>query len=59
LASVLSVELIPLKWLGFWATSISGVMIFMSDATRFYNNPAFVAKVVLLSRAIAFAMLTG
>jgi hypothetical protein len=47
-AAALAVELMPLEWLGFWLTSVTGVMLFMSDATRFYDNPAFIVKVVLL-----------
>jgi hypothetical protein len=41
-------QLLPLKWWGLGVTSLSGLAIFISDATRLYTNPAFLAKVVLL-----------
>jgi hypothetical protein len=44
----LSNQLAAVKWLGFAVTGISGTLLFMSDATRFYTNPSFVAKVILL-----------
>ena len=46
--SELSRQLIPLKWIGLIVTVVTGVLLFMSDATRFYANPAFVAKTILL-----------
>src|ERR1700720_1943664 len=46
--SELSRQLIPLKWIGLIVTGVTGVLLFMSDATRFYANPAFIAKTILL-----------
>jgi len=45
----LSEQLATVKWVGLVVLAISGTLLFMSDATRFYKNPAFIAKVVLLS----------
>jgi hypothetical protein len=45
--SELSSQLIPVKWVGFVVTFVSGTLIFMSDATRFYKNPAFLTKLAL------------
>lgn len=41
-------QLVAIKWVGFWLTAISGMLLFMSDATRFYKNPSFLVKTVLL-----------
>lgn len=41
-------QLLPLKWWGFIVMTLSGLALFISDATRLYNNPAFLAKIVLL-----------
>jgi len=41
-------QLLPLKWWGVAVTALSGIAIFISDATRLYTNPAFLAKIVLL-----------
>jgi Family of unknown function (DUF6644) len=41
-------QLLPLKWWGLAVTALSGMAIFISDATRLYTNPAFLAKIVLL-----------
>lgn len=45
---VLFDQLAAVKWAGFWLTTISGILLFISDATRFYKNPSFLAKCVLL-----------
>ncbi len=44
----LSEQLAAVKWVGFWVIGLTGVLLFMSDATRFYRNPSFLIKVVLL-----------
>ena len=41
-------QLLPLKWWGFIVMTLSGLALFISDATRLYNNPAFLAKLGLL-----------
>ena len=41
-------QLLPLKWWGVAVTALSGIAIFISDATRLYTNPAFLAKIALL-----------
>lgn len=46
--SYLSAQLTLVKWAGFLLLTSSGILLFMSDATRFYRNPAFIVKVVLL-----------
>lgn len=44
----LSDQLIPVKWVGFFVLGVTGILLFISDATRFYKNPAFLAKTGLL-----------
>jgi len=44
----LSDQLITVKWVGFFVLGVTGVLLFMSDATRFYKNPAFLIKTGLL-----------
>jgi len=46
--SELSQQLLPWKWAGFIVVGLSGLVIFMSDATRLYRNAGFQWKVVLL-----------
>jgi hypothetical protein len=41
-------QLVAVKWVGFVVLSVTGILLFMSDATRFYKNPAFLVKVGLL-----------
>jgi hypothetical protein len=41
-------QLLPVKWWGLAVTGLSGLTIFISDATRLYTNPAFLAKIALL-----------
>jgi hypothetical protein len=41
-------QLLPLKWGGAAVTALSGLALFISDATRLYTNPAFLAKITLL-----------
>ena len=44
----LASQLAPVRWLGFAIAFLSGFALFASDALRYYTNPAFRAKVVLL-----------
>jgi hypothetical protein len=46
--SELSEQLLPWKWAGFIVVGLSGLVIFMSDATRLYRNVGFQWKVALL-----------
>ena len=46
--SELTSQLIAVKWVGFLLAGVTGALLFMSDATRFYKNPAFLIKVGLL-----------
>ena len=46
--SDLSAQLAAVKWVGFLLAGSSGLLLFMSDATRFYKNPAFLIKTGLL-----------
>lgn len=44
----LSSQLAAVKWVGFVVLTVTGILLFMSDATRFYKNPAFLTKTGLL-----------
>jgi hypothetical protein len=46
--SELSAQLAAVKWVGFLLAGSTGILLFMSDATRFYKNPAFLIKSGLL-----------
>jgi len=41
-------QLVAVKWVGFVVLAVTGTLLFMSDATRFYKNPAFLVKIALL-----------
>ena len=41
-------QLLPLKWIGFFVSVLSGAALTLGNATRLYNNVAFLAKLVLL-----------
>ncbi len=41
-------QLVAVKWVGFAVLGVTGILLFMSDATRFYKNPAFLIKTTLL-----------
>jgi len=44
----LSSQLVVVKWIGFLVLTVTGILLFMSDATRFYKNPSFLIKIGLL-----------
>ena len=39
-------------WLGFWVSALSGVVLFMADATRKAENPLFEIKLVLVALGV-------
>jgi len=42
----------PLLWIGFWVAVVTGVLMFLSEATKCFYNPAFVVKMGLLIAAV-------
>ena len=44
----------PLFWLGLLLTVFSGVILFISNAVQYFQNPAFLPKMTLLALALAF-----
>lgn len=53
--SGLSRQLLPLTWLGALVMVVTGVLLFVPQASKIYTNPALVAKVLLLVLAAANA----
>lgn len=49
--------LVPWVWTGFLINLVSGCLMFLSDASEFARNPAFLAKLVLLAVAGGNALL--
>ena len=41
-------QVLPLTWAGFAVMSISGLMLFASEAVKMYENPAFRVKLILM-----------
>ena len=53
--SALSRQLLPLTWLGALVMVVTGVLLFLPQASRIYTNPALLAKLALLLFAAANA----
>jgi hypothetical protein len=54
--STLASKLLPWAWVGFAVQVLSGALLFASEATRCYGNPAFRIKMLLLLLAGANAL---
>lgn len=46
----------PLTWLGIGLMLVSGTLLFLAEATKCYDNPAFAFKMVFLVLALLFQM---
>jgi len=46
-------RLFPIMWWGFWVNAVSGVLLFMTDATTKGTTTVFLAKLVIIVVAIA------
>ena len=53
--TLLADQLFPLTWTGLGFSVLSGFILFAGDATTFFPNPVFRAKVIVLSLAVVFA----
>lgn len=59
-----SVPLAPLErlfsamWAGFWVNAVTGVLLFMADATTKGSTSLFIVKLVIVAAAVAVAGLT-
>jgi len=42
----------PFLYLGFWINAVSGLLLFMADATLMATNPLFYLKMVLIALAV-------
>ena len=51
-------RLLPLAWWGFWINALSGVLLFMANATRLVSNWAFILKMsaVLLGGIVSWLL---
>jgi len=51
-------RLLPLAWLGFWVNALSGLLLFMANATRLISNWAFILKMsaVLLGGIVSWLL---
>ena len=45
-------------WAGFALTAATGILLFVSDATRHASNPAFLLKLVFVALAVTALALT-
>jgi hypothetical protein len=43
----------PLMWVAFWVNALTGVLLFMADATAKLNNTVFYVKLVFIACAVA------
>jgi hypothetical protein len=50
--------LFSLMWAGFALTAATGILLFVSDATRHASNPAFLMKLVFVALAVTALALT-
>lgn len=51
-------RLMPIAWLGFWINALSGVLLFMANATRLVSNWSFILKMsaVLLGGLVSWLL---
>ena len=49
-------KLLPFMWAGFWVNLVTGLVLFVLDATTKSVNPVFWTKLVLIALAITMAM---
>ena len=43
---------LPIVWVGFWVSFVSGVMLFVGDATVFATSPGFIIKLLAIAVAL-------
>lgn len=48
----------PLMWAGFWINTVSGAVLFASDATSKVANPLFALKMIFVALAVACLIAT-
>lgn len=46
-------QLYPILWFGFWLSAVTGVSIFMKDASTYGNNPDFYIKLAFVFVGVA------
>ena len=51
-------RLFRLMWPGLALTAVTGILLFMSDATRHASNPAFLVKLIFVALAVTALVLT-
>ena len=51
-------RIFSLMWAGFALTAATGILLFVSDATRHASNPAFLMKLVFVALAVTALALT-
>jgi len=51
-------RIFSLMWAGFALTAATGILLFVSDATRHASNPAFLLKLVFVALAVTALALT-
>jgi hypothetical protein len=49
-------KLLPFMWAGFWVNLVTGLVLFVLDATTKSVNPVFWTKLVLISLAVGMAL---
>ena len=47
------VRAFPIMWVGFWVNTLSGVLLFVGDATKFGTEPVFLVKLGIIAVGIA------
>jgi hypothetical protein len=46
--SKMALQFLPWAWVGFLTQVLTGALLFVSEATKMYNNPGFQVKMVLI-----------
>jgi hypothetical protein len=49
-------KLLPFMWAGFWVNLVTGLVLFMLDATTKSVSPVFWTKLVLIALAVTMAL---